>query len=47
MSFSPKFTLQFDESEIFSDSSLHHIFESIDFRFPFFYEKWPKLGSEM
>ena len=37
----------FYESENFSDSSLHHIFESQNFRFPFFYEKQPKLESEM
>ena len=27
------------ESENFTDSSLHHIFESENFSFPFFYEK--------
>ena len=27
------------ESETFADSSLHHIFESENFRFPFSYEK--------
>jgi len=27
------------ENFYFSDSSLHHIFESENFRFPFFYEK--------
>ena len=32
----------------FSDSSLHYIFESENFGFPFFfYKKWPNLGSEM
>ena len=28
-------------------SSLHRIFESENFRFPFLYEKQPYLGSEM
>ena len=27
--------------------SLHQIYESENFRFPFFYEKKPNLGSEM
>ena len=31
----------------FSDSSLHHIIESENFRFPFLYQKEPDLGSEM
>ena len=35
------------ESEIFFDSSLHHIFESNHFRFSFPYEKQPNLGYEM
>ena len=35
------------EGENFSDSSFHHIFESENFRFPFFYEKYPNLASEM
>ena len=33
--------------ENFSDSSFHHIFESENFNFPFFYEKKPNRGSEM
>ena len=33
--------------ENFSDSSLHHIFESENFRFAFLYEKYPNLGSKM
>ena len=32
------------ESEVFFDSSLHHIFESNHFRFSFPYEKQPNLG---
>ena len=32
---------------IISDSPLRDIFESENFRFPFFYEKWSNLGSEM
>ena len=36
------------ESEIFLFVfSLHQIYESENFRFPFFYEKKPNLGSEM
>ena len=35
------------ESEDFSDSSLYHIFESENFRFPFLKKKKPNLGSEM
>ena len=35
------------ESEIFFDTSLHHIFESNHFRFSFPYEKQPNLGYEM
>ena len=35
------------ESEIFFDSSLHHIFESNHFRFSFPYEKQPNQGYEM
>ena len=35
------------ESENFSDSSFHHIFDSEKFRFAFFYEKKPNLGCEM
>ena len=35
------------ESETICGSSLHHFFDSANFRFPFFYEKWPNLGSEM
>ena len=36
------------ESEIFFFVfSLHQIYESENFRFPFFYEKKPNLGSEM
>ena len=31
--------LSYYESENFSDSSLHHIFESENCRFPFLYEK--------
>ena len=31
--------LKYYESENFSDSSLHHIFESENFRFSFFFEK--------
>ena len=34
-------------SENFPDSPLHHIFESENFRFPFFYEKEPSLGRKM
>ena len=34
-------------SENFPDSSLHHIFESENFRFPLFYEKEPSLGRKM
>ena len=34
------------ESEKFSDFSLHWIFESKNFRFPFLYETWPILGSK-
>ena len=48
--FPEKLKMQFNEnyeSENFTDSSLHHIFESKNFRFPFFYEKEPNLGSEM
>ena len=32
-------TLTYYENEIFSDSSLHHILESENFRFPFFLRK--------
>ena len=40
--------LTYYESENFSDSSLHHIFvPQNNFRFPFIYEKYPNLGSEM
>ena len=39
--------LKFYESENFSNSSLHPVFESENFRFPFNYEKWPNLGSKM
>ena len=39
--------LKFYESENFSNSSLHRVFESENFRFPFNYEKWPNLGSKM
>ena len=35
------------ESERFSHSSLHHIFESKKFRIRFLSEKYPNLGSEM
>ena len=31
----------------FSNSSRHHIFESENFRFPFFCEKQPNLGNKM
>ena len=34
-----RFNLTYYESENFTDSSLHHIFESENFSFPFFYEK--------
>ena len=30
--------LMYYEGENFSDSSVHHIFESENFRFPFFFE---------
>ena len=33
------------ESEIICGSSLHHIFESANFRFPFFYEKMALIGK--
>ena len=36
-----------NERKNFSDSSLNHIFESENFRFPFLYKRWPNLGSEM
>ena len=39
--------LSFYERENFSDSYLNHIFESENFRFPFFYEKQQYLMSEM
>ena len=39
--------LTYYENENFSDSSLHYIFESENFRSPFFDEKQPSLGSEM
>ena len=35
------------ESENFSDSSLQHIFEYKNFRFPFLFDENPKLGNEM
>ena len=36
------------KSENFSDFSLHHIFESESFRFPFSTKKkWPNQGSEL
>ena len=35
--------LTYYESDTFSDSSRHHIFESKNFRFPFFHEKEPNL----
>ena len=37
----------YNESENLTDSSLHHIFESENFRFTFFYEKMPNLRSEV
>ena len=39
--------LTYYESETFSNSSLYHIFESENFRFPFFYEIYPDFGSKM
>ena len=33
--------------DFFCVFSLHQIYESENFRFPFFYEKKPNLGSEM
>ena len=47
--FSEKFggNLRYYESRNFSDSSPHYVFESENFRFPFLYKKWPKMGSEM
>ena len=40
--------LRITKVRVFSDSTLHHIFESENFRFPFLYEKKkPNLGSEM
>ena len=35
------------ESENFSNSPVHHIFVSENFKFPFFYKKYPNLGSEI
>ena len=40
-------SLAYYESENISDSSLHHIFESKNFKFPFLFEKKPNLDSEM
>ena len=34
-----RYNLTHYQSENFTDSFLHHIFESENFRFPFFYEK--------
>ena len=47
--FSEKFrcNLAHYEKEKFFDSSLHHIFESENLRFPFSYEKWSNLGCEV
>ena len=39
--------LTYYESEKFSDSFLHHIFESKNFRIRFLSEKYPNPGSEM
>ena len=39
--------LKFYLSDSFSDSSLRRIFDSENFRFPFFYEKWANMGREM
>ena len=38
-----KCNLTYYKSENFSDSSPQHIFESENFRFPFLYEKYPRL----
>ena len=43
-----QFNILYYGGENFSDSSFHHIFESENFRFPFFYrQKLPNQGSEM
>ena len=39
--------LTYYESENFSESSFHHIFETENFTFPFVYEKSPNQRSEM
>ena len=39
--------LQYYFPENFTDSFLQHIFESENVRFPFFYEKYNNLRSEM
>ena len=42
--FNSRCSLTYFKGKNFSDSFLHHIFEFENFRFSFFYEKWPKLG---
>ena len=39
--------LTFYETKNFSDSCLHYVFKSDNFRFPFCWKKKPNLGSEM
>ena len=39
--------MNYESETLFFYSSRHHIFESENFRFTFFYEKEPTLGCKM